>query len=368
MTTRRGFLRFLGAASAGAMVPSLSWADLGGPAWLAAARRPGGGFALYGVDAAGADLFAVDLPDRAHSTALHPKLAQGVVFARRPGTFAVVLDCATGRVLHLLAAPEGSIFCGHGAYALDGRYLYTSEAETESGAGLVGIWDVAAQFNRIGAIPSGGMGPHEILMLPDGMLAVANGALEPGPDGRPDPIALSEMEPNLTYLDPVAREIVQTVALTGPYRRNSIRHLAARPDGLLAFAMQWHGADTVAPSLLGLHRRGEEAPTLVSADGAAQFALKGYAGSVAFSGDGRLVAISSPIGGLIDVFDAETSTHAWRAERADICGLAPSGKGFVANTGTGDWLMFDAGGPKPRAVVTTEVGRAWDNHMMALRV
>ena len=368
MTTRRGFLRFLGAAGAGAALPSLSWADLGGPAFLAAARRPDGRFALYGVDAAGADLFAVDLPDRAHSTALHPRLAQGVVFARRPGLYAVVLDCATGRVLHRLAAPEGVIFCGHGAYSPDGRFLYTSEAEAETGVGLVGVWDAAERFERMGAAPSGGMGPHEILMLPDGMLAVANGALEPGPDGRPDPIALSEMAPNLAYLDPRRLEIVQTVELTGPYRRNSIRHLAVRPDGLLAFAMQWHGADTVAPALLGLHRRGEEAPTLVSAGGTAQAALKGYAGSVAFSGDGRLVAISSPIGGLVDAFEAESGAHAWRAARADVCGLAPAGRGFVANTGTGDWLMLDAGGPEPRAVVTAEAGRAWDNHMMALRV
>lgn len=367
MTTRRGFLRILGAASAGAVVPSLSWADLGGPAYLAAAKRPDGAFALFGVDAEGVDLFSVDLPDRAHSTALHPRLAQAVVFARRPGTYAVVFDCATGRTLRQLDAAEGSVFCGHGAYAPDGKLLYTSEAEVETGAGLIGIWDVAAGFRRVGAMPSGGIGPHEILMLPGGVLAVANGALENGPDGRPDPIALEEMEPNLTYIDLGARAVLQVVALSGPLRRNSIRHLAVRPDGLLAFAMQWHGADTEAPALLGLHRRGEEAPVLLAAAGSDQFALKGYAGSVAFSGDGARVAISSPIGGLVDVFDAGTGAHAWRCPRADVCGLAPRGAGFVANTGTGDWVLLDQGGPDPRRVVTTEPGRAWDNHMMALR-
>ncbi|MFQ8432456.1 DUF1513 domain-containing protein [Amaricoccus sp. W119] len=367
MTTRRGFLRYLGAAGAGAVVPTLAWADLGAPAWLAAARRPDGRFALYGVDAEGADLFSVDLPDRAHSSAIHPRLAQAVVFARRPGTYAVVLDCGTGRVLNELAAAEGRVFCGHGAYSPDGRLLYTSEAEAETGEGRIGIWDIAAGFRRAGEMPSGGMGPHEILMLPGGGLAVANGALENGPDGRPDPIALSEMAPNLAYLDPAAREITQVVELSGPFRRNSIRHLAVRPDGLLAFAMQWHGAETEAPALLGLHRRGEAAPKLVSAGAEAQFALKGYAGSVAFSGDGRRVAISSPIGGLIDAFEADTGAHAWRCRRADVCGLAPAAGGFVANTGTGDWLMLDRGGPEPRGIVTAEVGRSWDNHMMALR-
>lgn len=367
MTTRRGFLRILGAAGAGSVVPSLSWADLGAPAYLAAARRPDGAFALFGVDGLGEDMFSVELPDRAHSTALHPRLAQAVVFARRPGTYAIVFDCATGRTLRQLDAAAGSVFCGHGAYAPDGKTLYTSEAEIDSGEGLIGIWDVAAGFRRLGAMSSGGMGPHEILMLPDGMLAVANGALENGPNGRPDPIALQEMEPNLAYVDPGSREILQVVELSGPLRRNSIRHLSARPDGLLAFAMQWHGADTEAPALLGLHRRGEAAPKLVSADETAQFALKGYAGSVAFSGDGKLVAISSPIGGLVDVFDPETGAHAWRCLRPDVCGLAASGPGFVANTGGGDWLLLDQGGPDPRRAVTAEVGRAWDNHMMALR-
>lgn len=238
MSTRRGFLKLLGAAGAGAVVPTLSWADLGGPAYLAAAKRPGGDYALFGIDGEGQDVFSVPLPERAHSSALHPTLAQAVVFGRRPGTYAVVLDCATGVARRTLTPPDGVVFCGHGAYDPAGRMLYTSEADVDTGDGLVGIWDSGDGFRRLGAFSSGGIGPHEILMMPDGMLAVANGALENGPDGRPDPIALSEMEPNLAYLDPKAGDVVQVLELSGPLRRNSIRHLAARADGLLAFAMQ----------------------------------------------------------------------------------------------------------------------------------
>lgn len=365
MTTRRGFLKLLGAA--GALAPSLSWAEMGGPAYLAAARRPDGSFALFGIDDAGADLFAVPLPDRAHSAAVHPHLARAVVFGRRPGIYAVLLDCGTGAALRTLIPPQGRVFCGHGAYDTTGDRLYTSEADPETGAGRIGVWDASAGLRRIGDLESGGIGPHECILLPGGRLAVANGAIENGPDGKPDPIELASMRPNLTYLDLGSGEVLQILELEGTLRRNSIRHLAVRPDGLLAFAMQWHGDPNAAPALLGLHRDGESAPRLLAAAEADQPALKGYAGSVAFSGDGRQVAISSPLGGLIDVFDAATGAHAWRGSRPDLCGLAPHGAGFAATTGGGDWLILDGSAAAPTRVSQTEAGRAWDNHMVPLR-
>lgn len=366
MTSRRGFLKLLGAA--GALAPSLSWADVGGPTYLAAAKRAEGGFALFGVTAAGGDVFAVPLPDRAHAATVHPRLAQAVVFARRPGRYAMVIDCGTGAVLKALDAPDGLFFCGHGAYDATGERLYTTEADAETGAGRIGIWDATAGFRRVGVIDSGGDGPHECVLMPGGdRLAVGNGSLENGPDGRPDPIAVQEMRPNLSYIDLGSGKIAEVLELDAPLRRNSIRHLSVRSDGLLAFAMQWHGAETEAPPLLGLHLAGEGSARLLSADLPEQRGLKGYAGSVTFSGDGGRIAISSPIGGLMDVFEAESGAHAWRNARADLCGLAPHGAGFAANTGQGDWLILDGAAKDPAQVSASNPGRAWDNHMVALR-
>lgn len=365
MTTRRGFLKLLGAGAA--LVPTLTWADMGGPAYLAAARRPDGSFALFGIDETGDDLFAVPLPDRAHSSAVHPHLAQAVVFGRRPGRYAVLFDCGSGAVLGTLTPPDGLVFCGHGAYDAPGARLYTSEAETETGAGRIGIWDASDGLRRIGMLDSGGTGPHECILLPGGRLAVANGAIENGADGKPDPLDLAEMQPNLTYIDLAAGTILQRLHLDGALRQNSIRHLAVRPDGLLAFAMQWHGDPTAKPALLGLHREGEAAPRLLAAPDALQAAMQGYAGSIAFSGDGQQVAISSPLGGLIDAFATETGAHAWRSARPDLCGLAPHGAGFAATTGSGDWLILDGTDATPTRITRAEAGRGWDNHMVALR-
>lgn len=366
MTSRRGFLKLLGAAGALA-VPDLSWADIGNPAYLAAARRASGDFALFGVGPAGQDIFTLPLPARAHAPTLHPRLAQAVIFGRRPGRYAMVLNCGTGQLLAELDPPEGLFFCGHGTYDAEGARLYTTEAEAETGEGRIGVWDTTAQFRRVATLASGGRGPHEIILMPgNARIAIGNGSLENGPDGRPDPFEVSEMRPNLAYLDLASGEIAEVLELDADLRRNSIRHLAARPDGLLAFAMQWHGADTEHPPLLGLHRAGDPRADLLTAGPAAQPALKGYAGSVAFSGDGAHVAISSPIGGLLDVFDAATGSHAGRSDRADLCGLAPHGAGFAANTGQGDWLIFDGPTATPTVYPATETGRAWDNHMVAL--
>ena len=69
MPSRRAFLAGLVAATG---TPRLSWADAGDPAYLAAARAPSGGHALFGLGAEGQDIFRIPLPDRGHAAAAHP--------------------------------------------------------------------------------------------------------------------------------------------------------------------------------------------------------------------------------------------------------------------------------------------------------
>ena len=125
MPSRRGFLAGLAAAT---LAPQPSWADAGSPAYLAAARGEDGSFVLYGLDGSGHRVFAVPLPSRGHAAAAHPSRPEAVAFARRPGTFALVIDCRSGgRLIARLAAPKGRHFFGHGAFSSDGTLLYTSE-------------------------------------------------------------------------------------------------------------------------------------------------------------------------------------------------------------------------------------------------
>jgi len=355
MTTRRHFLAALLAAGA---APTLTWADAGGPAFLACAKEPDGGFALFGVSAAGADTFRIPLPARGHAGAGHPVRPEAVAFARRPGTYALVIDCVAGRVLHRLEPPEGRQFNGHGMFLDGGRWLLTSEQMAETSEGRLGLWDVGAGYRRAGEMASGGIGPHEILPMPDGAtIAVANGGIATAPDDRTK-LNIATMRPNLAYVS-TDGTLLERVETGEGLRRNSIRHLAVRGDGLLAFAMQWEGAG-VAPPLLGLHRRGA-AWRPAEAPGPEAAAMQGYAGSVAWNGAGTEVAITSPRGGRVHRFDPE-GRFLGAVRRADVCGVAPREAGFLLTDGLGGVLSLDGARAAPLGLR----GRAWDNHVVTL--
>lgn len=358
MATRRGFLASLLAVGA---APRLGWAAVGDPHYLAAAKDPEGSFALYGLSREGATTFRVPLPARGHAGAGHPRRAEAVAFARRPGRFALVIDCATGAVLHRLTPPEGHHLNGHGVFAAEGALLLTSEQVAETSMGMIGVWDVSAGYTRIGAFPSGGIGPHDIRLMPDdATLVVANGGIATDPTDR-SKLNLDRMRPSLVYLslEGVQQDLVEMVS---ELHRNSIRHLAVRADGLVGFAMQWEGEAGAAAPLMGLHRMGE-AVVLASAPLADELAMDGYAGSISFSGggDGSELAITSPRGGRLHRF-TDAGTFLNGVTRADICGLAPLGSGYLASDGLGGLLAIGKAGPQ--ALARHKV--AWDNHIVVL--
>jgi len=356
MIHRRGFLASLLAAGA---APRLGWAAVGNPSYLAAAREPDGSFALYGLDTHGASTFRVPLPARGHAGAGHPSLAEAVAFARRPGLFALVLDCARGEVLHRLTPPDGRQFNGHGVFSADGAALFTSEQRSDTSEGVIGVWDARAGYTRYDEFPSGGIGPHDLRLMPDGdTLVVANGGIATDPTDRRK-LNLPTMRPNLTYLS-LSGSIREQVELEAELRRNSIRHLAVRQDGLIGFAMQWEGEPGAAPPLLGLHRMGET-PVLAQAPLADELAMQGYAGSVAFSGAGHEIAITSPRGGRVHKFSDDGAFLA-ALSRADVCGLAPMDRGYLASDGLGGLISIRAAGPTPLARAEC----AWDNHIVLL--
>lgn len=357
MTTRRSVLGGIVAASA---FPSATWADAGAPAYLAAAREADGGYALFGLSAGGGDLFRIPLPDRGHAAAAHPSAPEAVAFARRPGQFAVVIDCISGRATHRLSAPPGRHFYGHGTFAENGELLCTTENDIETGEGRVGLWSRTDRYRRVGEISSGGTGPHDITTLADdSTLVVANGGIRTHPDTGRGKLNLDTMRPNLSYLKTNGTTADQ-VELEPELRRNSIRHLALGPGGLVAFAMQWQGDPADALPLLGLHRPGE-APRLLSADLPEQIAMQGYAGSIAFDPAGDVVAITSPRGGRVHLFDTSGAFRT-SVRRPDVCGIATAAGGFIVTDGFGGVLSVNADRMQP----LRGQNRSWDNHLIAI--
>ena len=356
MTTRRGFLASLIATTA---APTLTWAAAGSPDFLAAAQEPDGRFALFGLTVQGDQTFRIPLPARGHAGAGHPTRPEAVTFARRPGTYALVIDCARGQVIRTLTAPAGHHFSGHGVFSADGDTLFTAEVDNATGDGWIGLWARADGYARRGMFPSGGIGPHEILRLADDSLVVANGGIIAALDDDRTKLNLETMRPNLTYLASDGA-IIEQVELTADLHRNSIRHLAALADGTVAFAMQWEGDAHVFPPLVGLHVRGA-APVLCDMPDALAVRMKGYAGSVAFDAAGERLAVTSPKGGVVGVFD-RTGACLTTFDRTEVCGVGPAPDGFMLTDGLGGFMRLSTAAPRPVAVFA----QAWDNHLIAL--
>jgi uncharacterized protein len=353
MATRRAFLAGLAVAS----FPRVSWAEVGSPAFLAAGKRPEG-FVLHGLSKRGESLFDIGLPARGHAAAAHPTQALAVAFARRPGTYALVIDCLTGFVRHQLTPPAGRQFNGHGAFSADGSLLMTSEVVAEGSAGRIGVWETAG-FRRVEEWDSGGIGPHDMKRLADGRLVVANGGIQTDPGDRTK-LNIADMRPNLTLLS-TEGALLDQVELEADLHQNSIRHLALAGNGV-AFAMQWEGDPAEPVPQLGLWTPGVP-PGLCPPAAEEAFAMKGYAGSIAVNPAGDVIGLTSAPAGMMMLFGAEGSPIATH-QRADISGMAAGSAGLVATDGQGGVWQVDTQG----VTLLAQSDVAWDNHLIALEV
>lgn len=350
MASRRGFLAGLIAAS---VFPAPTWADAGAPKYISAARTADGAYVLVGVSMEGTETFRLPLPDRGHAATAHPRLPHAVAFARRPGRFAVVLDCRDGTTLATLDSPVGLHFYGHGTYDATGGLLFTTENDFENGQGRIGVWDVTKGYKRIGEFSSQGIGPHDIRLMPDDTLVIANGGIDTHPETGRQKLNLATMQPNLSYVTQNGELLDQIMP---SQHHASIRHLSVHSDGTVAVGMQWQGDTSRAPALIGLHKRGREMALLGAGD-----ILDGYVGSIAFSNDGTQVAATSPRSGQMQIFSTRDRTLIQTLTQPDICGAAPFTAGFIATTGQGQILSSGKG---TRELNTFDL--AWDNHLVPL--
>lgn len=359
MTTRRGFL--VGLLATG-LTPVPTWADAGNPAFLSAARLPTGEYVLVGLRQDLGEAFRVPLPTRGHAAAAHPTRPEAVAFARRPGVYALVIDCRTGDITARLDAPEGRHFYGHGVFSQDGSLMFTTENAYEEALGIIGVWDTRAGYKRLGEFASAGVGPHELALLPDGQtLVIANGGIETHPESGRAKLNIPMMRPNLSYLalDGTVLEIAEP---DPALRRNSIRHLTVGADGTVFYALHWQGdKDQIVP-LAGAHRKGGGPLESFDAPKDLWREMQGYAGSISASASGQKIAVTSPRGNLTAVFDSKTLLPDALIPMADVCGVAAAPDGFLTTTGGGTVTLL----PQPTGHASHKYDLAFDNHLLRL--
>ena len=129
-----------------------------------------------------------------------------------------------------------------------GRILFATENDITRGQGVLGLYDAADGYRRVGEVDAAGIGPHDIALLPDGRtLAVANGGILTLPETGRAMLNLDSMQPSLNLIEAASGRLVEAQRLAPELHQLSIRHLAQAPDGLIAAGMQWEGARRAGP-------------------------------------------------------------------------------------------------------------------------
>ncbi len=304
-------------------------ADEYGLGWVADARDPGRVVAGF----------------RGHAAAQHARRPGSVLmFARRPGTRAIEVELESGSITGgFECAPDRHLF-GHGCFSSDASVLFTTEADLASGRGLVVIRD-ASSYRVLDEFASGGIGPHELALLPDGQtLVVANGGIATHPDTGRTPLNLDTMESSVDYIDLANRRVLDSFRVPEP--KASLRHLAIAEDGTAVVGAQVQReatghSDTVA--LAAIQRPGRALELLTEPEPVVR-AMRDYVGSVAVSNRARIAGFTSPRGNLAAFWHIDTGEFAAYHELHDVCGIATSGddRAFLLTSSGGHVRELDS--------------------------
>lgn len=360
---------FLAGSVAAVLSPSHACAQ---PAALYGAARRGedGHYGAAIFTSEGKDINAVSLPGRGHDVAVCPVTRRCVVFACRPGNFAVAFSATRTSPPVWFEAPPDRHFYGHGVFSPDGRLLYTTENDFDRGRGVIGIYDATAAFRRVGEFASFGIGPHDIALIEPGRaLVVANGGIREHPDfgdGRrilnPDAIRTS-----LVYIDTTSGDLLEHHDLaTGG--RLSLRHLDVGQDGTVVLGAQivggTQGPADEAEHLVYRHRR-QQSLSATRLPGKASSVLAGYVSSTAVDSLGTSAALTSSRSGAAVVIDVASGDVLRIFRLADVSGVASTASpgAFLLTSGTG--ALAVTGEPAGRRIPQQREWN-WDNHAVRL--
>lgn len=295
------------------------------------------GYAIRAITLAGEMVWETRIPGRSHGFAI----GQGrvVAFARRPGSFALLLDAAGGRMLAEIDPPAGSTFNGHGVFAAGGDRLYATATRGSDDSGWISVHTAEAGWRSVTAWPSLGQDPHEILRQGE-RLIVANGGWA---EGRM-PEAGEPVQSSLVVLDARDGRAIAQLPLPPALAALSLRHMTLYREGVAVAAQT---RDTGLPTVL-IFERGELRPLPA-------LPLAGYCGSIA--ANDRSICVASPVAGVALTLSGDGAILA-RESLTDVCGAVAAGDGFLLSSGHG--VLIRPNGQRRDSALR------WDNHLAAL--
>lgn len=369
VTSRRGFLAASAAlfAAWGLPWPAQALAS-SGRCFVSACADESGATLARVFDSSGRILATLPLPERGHGAARRPQHREVVVFARRPGRFALAFDPLSPERPLRLDAAAGRHYYGHGVFSPDGRWLFACENDYDKARGCIGVYDATAGYRREAELEAHAIGPHELVLLSDGRtLAVANGGIQTHPSREREKLNIATMQPSLAYIDSESGELLHDHRLPAAMHQASIRHIAAAPDDTVGIVMQYEGPrDNLVP-LVGFHK-GEGDILLPRPELSVLRSLRQYCGSTAMDVSGQVLAASAPRGGHVTFWSVGQQRYLASLELGDGCGVAASGEagGFICSSGYGRLVHFNALSKKTAEIDdSNSESVAWDNHLTA---
>ncbi|WP_373974116.1 DUF1513 domain-containing protein [Chitinibacter sp. SCUT-21] len=298
----------------------------------------------------------VMLPSRGHAILPLPN-GEAIVVSRRLGLWLARINWQRGEVLQMVDAAFDRHFFGHGLLTPDGSTLLTTENNDDTSAGLIGIYD-AVSLKRLGEIPSGGIGPHELLWLSPGkILAVANGGILTLPETGRTKLNLGAMSASITLLEWPSGKVIDQFSLSD--KALSLRHLALAADGTLGIAMQAEYPNAKqhrdAPLLALLNPQSGRLTVAAQSEG-----LMGYGASIAAVGNEFLITALRG-----------NQLGRWRSDGAPLPTLSlPRPAGIASHNNTA-WISSENGGiyqyqPQDQTLKALDgyTQQKWDNHLV----
>ena len=293
-----------------------------------------------------------------------------VMFARRPGWQGLVVDVTTPDRVQTFDAAPGCFMHGHGCFSADGQWLFSTESDIDSGIGKIVVRN-SRTFAVEQLFDSGGIGPHDMALMPDGRhLVVANGGLLTHPKSGRKVLNLSSMRSTLSYVNVASGQLVEELTL--PYDKASIRHLDVTPDGTVAIATQLQRAamkHEEAVPLAALHRPGSHELTPLSSPEPLLAQFNDYMGSVRINPHTGLAGFTSPRGNLVGFWDIHTAELAGYYPFFDVCGLTVSAdqQHFVLSNSAGEIRQLNARTLQEQPHLRQRFdGMHWDNHLFTI--
>lgn len=318
------------AAAAGSLRLAAAWQQEDG------SYRIGVLQARPGQDAPLRAMHTLDIPTRAHGLCPLPD-GSIVAASRRPGDWLVRWWPGTPREPVWQWTDGTRSFNGHVIASPDGRLLYTTETDADTGQSLV-VQRSAERLEAVSEWPTQGIDAHELLWdrhtLADGAptLIVANGGVPTAPETGRVKRALETMDSSVVRLHGRTGDVLGQWRLGD--RRLSLRHLAWSADGLvLGVALQAEHdgqPDREAAPVLALFdgkALRATAPVPAQGPGGPRGGLRGYGGSIAATPEGW--AVSCPRAQGIATFSPQGD---WQRLVAlpEVCALAVNGTALWA--------------------------------------